>query len=83
MNITTFNELEDFEQFEVLFDKGVLLLDRSDKKYNYLLYQVEGFYIEIKHALNADAIIGLRTFISTNLLQPFLETMEIDIEEIF
>jgi hypothetical protein len=83
MDITAFNALEDFEQFEILFDKGVLLLDRSDNSFSYVLYQVEGFYIEIRHTLDSDAISSLRTFMSTNLLQPYLETMDIDIKELF
>ena len=83
MNITKYNALEEYEQYEILFDCGVLLLDRCDEKHSYLLYQIEDFYVEIRHQLNADAITGLRTFKSTNLLQPFLDTMEIDLTEIF
>jgi hypothetical protein len=79
MNLYAFKALEEFEQFEILFDKGVLLLDRNDKSCSYLLYQVDGFYIEIKHELNHDAISGLRSFGSTDLLEPYLESMEIEI----
>jgi len=83
MNITAFNALEEYEQYEILFDKGVLLLDRNDNIFSYVLYQVEGFYIEIRHKPDSDAICGLRTFISTNLLQPYLEQMDINIKELF
>ena len=83
MNITAFNALEEFEQFEFVFDKGVLLLDRTDNGFSYILYQLEGFYVEIRHTLDSDAITGLRTFTSTNFLQPYLETMEINVTEFF
>jgi hypothetical protein len=79
MNLHAFRALEEFEQYEILFDKGVLLLDRNDSSCSYLLYQVDGFYIEIIHELNQDAISGLRSFSSTDLLGPYLESIEIEI----
>jgi hypothetical protein len=83
MHLETFNSLEEKERFDVLFEKGVLLLDRNENGCSYLLYQVNGFYIEVWHELYSDTIGGLSAFMSTELLQPYLELMDIDIKELF
>jgi hypothetical protein len=82
MNLYSYKALEEYEQFEMLFEKGVLLMDRSDNKYSYVLYQVDSFYVEIKHELCNDAINSLRSFSSPDLLEPYLDIMEIDFTKI-
>ena len=79
MKLKEFKAFEEFEQFGILFDHGVLLLDRTDNYYSYLLYQIDGFYAEIKHQLNADAITGLTSFELIDLPEMYLEEIIITI----
>ena len=71
-----FNQLKREDQFKVLWDKGIFLNDRTDD-YRFALYQIEAFYIEVKYDSLVNEIVGLRTFLSTTPLQPYLEKMTI------
>ena len=78
MDLKAFRALEEEEQFDILLETGVLLLDRNDRNCSYLLYQIGGFYVEVIQKLEDHEISGLRSFSSTDLLQPWLEKIEIE-----
>ena len=79
MDLKAYKALDENEQLEILLETGVLLLDRNDRTCCYLLYQIGGFYVEVTQQLDDYEISGLRPFGSTDLLQPWLEDIKIEI----
>ena len=76
MELHVYKALRTKDQFDILLEVGVLLLDRTDKVCSYLLNQIDGFYVEVGHRLNINEISGLRSFNTTDLLKPYLESIE-------
>jgi len=58
---------------------GVPIADRFDRIYRYLLFQLDAFYIEIAYAVNLNIITSLKAFDNTELLEPYLKEMQIDL----
>ena len=79
MTLSEYNLLEGRQQYDILWDNGTFLGDRFEGKYKYALYQLDGFYAEIKYHYENNSIEGLRAFRNANQLEPYL--MGIDISE--
>ncbi len=78
MTLYQFNLLDKMEQAEVLWDKAVMVSDRSDETYKYVLYQLDNFYVEVKYHIEYNVIHGLRSFSSTGEpLSPYLNKINI------
>lgn len=79
MTLYEFKQLDEMEQAEVVWD-GALIGDRQDDVYNILLYQIDNFYVEVYYHKEHEVIKKLRSFSSTEQLQPYLEKMDLDIK---
>ena len=79
MDLHSYKALDQQDQFDILIEVGVLLLDRIDNACSYLLYQIDGFYVEVGQRLDVNEISGLRSFNSTDLLEPYLESIDINL----
>lgn len=78
MTLYEFNMMDEMEQQEALWDKGVLVAEREDEIYRYKLYQIDAFYIERKYHKEYDVIHGQRTFSSTGEpLAPYLDLIKL------
>ena len=51
---------------------------RISISYNFQLYQIEGFYVEVKYNREENKIAGLKSFISTEQLEPYLRKIKLD-----
>lgn len=71
---------KDIEQSRTLWERGVLLLEKSDGYEKKMLYQMYDLYIEVTWHTHFNVIKKVRTFTSTNDIEPFLE--EIDIKSL-
>ena len=71
MTLYQYNLLGEAEQLERLWNEGVFLMYREQLPLKYGLYQLQSFYIEVKYHSEDNALQGLRTFISTNQLEPY------------
>lgn len=77
MTLFEFQLLSEADQLDILYAHGVYAGKRRQGYQNVLLYQLEGFYVEIfyyKHRCYATAI---RCFRSTSLLDPYLEDIHV------
>jgi hypothetical protein len=72
MTLYQYKTLQEKEQAEVLWDKGVHLGERFDAEHKILLYQIEGFYVEVFYNLKINAIERLISFKSIDRLRPYL-----------
>lgn len=79
MTLYEFNKLNDIEKAEAVWE-GALIGDRSDKRYNVLLYQIDSFYAEVYYDKKRNAIKRIRSFSSTEQLTPYLEKIDLDIK---
>jgi len=73
MTLYQFNSLDEMEQIESVWNKGVLLAERSDETHNYWLYQIDSFYVELSGLKGNPGYNGLKSFLTTELLEPYLD----------
>lgn len=72
-----FNQLEKNEQRLRLLTEGTFLDERSTVRHDVMLYELDGFYIEAYFVKNTNKAAFFKTFTDTNLLEPYLEQMDI------
>jgi hypothetical protein len=78
MNIYTFGHLNEIEQEESIEDEGVFLANRNDGQLMFDLYQIGDFYVEFYYFIDRNnAKVKLRSFVDTDELRPYIETMDI------
>ena len=77
MTLYQFNGLDEMEQIEAIWEKGVTIAIREDQEYRYELVQIDGFYVELKRHKFQDVLIKFRTFNTTTLLEPYLGKINI------
>ena len=66
------------EQFDALSDHGVRLLSRPFAGLEAILYQIDDFYVEVLYDKSEGGFSISRAFITTLLLDPYLQTINID-----
>ena len=80
MTLYEFQTLTEKVQTNILYNRGAYIGKRKENGKIGVLYQLEGFYIEIFYRTYRREIFLLHCFSTTDLLQPYLE--EINIEEL-
>lgn len=78
MTLYQFNLFNETQQAEILWDKGVHLSERKDHIFTYVLYQIDGFYVEVWYHREFNAIQRFRSFSSLNQLDPYLKQVRIE-----
>ena len=76
MTLKQFNKLDEHEQAEVVWDKGVLLADRLSLGFRYLVYQVDSYYVEFRYNIEYNLITGLGAFDDVTELKPYQEQIK-------
>jgi len=76
MTFKQFRNIPDEEKLYLLWDQGVELGNTKRGFYNFKLYQVEGFYMEVKYVL-PDMILQVVCFEDLELLDPYLKEINI------
>jgi hypothetical protein len=77
MTLYQFKEMNEMEQIETVWNKSVLIAERREKTADYLLYQIDSFYVEIKYLKGTRIIRRFISFHTTELLAPYLELIDI------
>jgi hypothetical protein len=73
-----FRSLSETDQLDLLYERGVFIGKRKNGVASVLLYQLEGFYVEVyykKHRRFANKIL---TFTNTAVLDPYLDQIEVE-----
>jgi len=63
MTLSEFTKLEVKDQLEVTWVKGILEDNVAHDKYQYLLYKLEGFFVEITFNSDTDEVVALSGFL--------------------
>jgi hypothetical protein len=77
MTIYQHKVLQEKEQAEVLWEMGVHLGERFDGEHKILLYQIEGFYVEVFYHQEQNKLVRLRSFRSVDQLRSYLERIHV------
>jgi len=77
MHFYDFIQLNETEQIEILWYNGEQIGRRKDEEHLILLYQVEGFYVEVFYHNKERVIKKYMSFECTDLLEAYLEKIDI------
>jgi hypothetical protein len=77
MNLFDFQLLSMHDQVKVLYEQGVYIGKRRNNDYTALLYQLEGFYVEISYRQYRRHIDRIYCSASTSILDPYLEQIDV------
>ena len=78
MTLYDFNGLDVQDQADSLCEHGVFLSERQNDRYIILLYQIDGFYIEVYFNKGKGKIVRFRSFLSPDQLFQYLKKINID-----
>lgn len=76
MTLYQFDQLDELEQWQVVWDKAPIA-KRTDEAHRYDLYAVDGFYVEVRYIMPGNIRDGLRSFQTAGLLEPYLDQFDI------
>lgn len=79
MTLYEFKLLNEFQQAETLWDRGVHIGERQEGLFKIALYQLDAFYVEVLYHTGYNMIQGLRSFSSVGQLEPYLKKINISI----
>jgi len=77
MHFNEFLQLNETEQVELLWYNGEQIGRRKEDDYLILLYQVEGFYVEVFYHKADYVIVKYNPFTKSELLEPYLNEIDI------
>ena len=72
-----FKAFSEDSQSNIIHQRGVLVSTRTTEEYKVLLYQIDGFYVELFYNRIDNSIDKLRSFRSTIPLHPYLNQIDI------
>jgi len=78
MTLYQFNDLDELEQFEELWENGVHIGERQEDKYRIVLYQLHSFYVELFYHIEHNVLHRLRSFSSTEQLDAYLKMFNLN-----
>ena len=81
MTLYQFSVLTENEKTAIVWNEGDFVGDRKENNLSILLYQLQSFYVEVFYFGKENKISRLRSFSSTDQLEPYLG--KIDISELF
>jgi hypothetical protein len=77
MTLKEFNSLDEVDQANEVIN-GIFLDCRMELNFIVLLYDLYSFYVEVYYSSTANHILKLKSFRGTQLLDVYLEEIEID-----
>lgn len=81
MKMREFQSLSEKKKVAILYQHGVYIGKKWDK-YISLLYQLEGFYVEIFYKKYRKHIFKMICSESTSILDPYLEQIPLEVETV-
>ena len=76
MTLYHFNARDETQKADIIWS-GVHLGYRLEGDHNILVYQIDGFYVEVYYHRGFNAIQRFRSFSSVEQLAPYLENIDI------
>ena len=79
MTLYEFNQLSEYQRYDLLSKKSILIAERKHGNYKYFLFQLFSFYVESRLHVRHEDIIGIKSYNFNDLPEPYL--MQIDISD--
>ncbi|MBW6491967.1 MAG: hypothetical protein K0B15_12320 [Lentimicrobium sp.] len=80
MGIYDFNILSNDDKADILWDRGVFMMNRSEDGFDINLYSLDDFFVEAWYNPEANVIEKFRTFKSLNPLEPYLDRIKLNLK---
>ena len=77
MTLYQFNLLNEIQQAEMLWENGVHIGERKKEEHTIVLYQIDGFYVEVFYHRGLNEIKRFRSFSSVDQLMPYTNKISI------
>jgi hypothetical protein len=77
MTFHQFTKLPEDMKAKELWSDGTNVGERTCGRHTLFLYQIHSFYAEVVYDNALNDIIGLRTFMDTALLEPYLKDIQL------
>ena len=77
MTLYQFNLLNEIQQAEMLWENGVHIGEREEGEHTIVLYQIDGFYVEVFYHRGLNEIKRFRSFSSVDQLMPYTDKISI------
>ena len=77
MVLNHFNALPKKAQQEVLLAQGTFLSERADGPFRIMLYQLDGFYVEVHFFNLYNKVAFFSAFDTLEALEPYLEAIDV------
>lgn len=78
MTLYQFNDLDELEQHEAVWNNGVMVGDRIDGVHRIVLYQLFSFYVELYYHMEFNVLRRLRSFSSTDCLDAYINQFNLN-----
>ena len=69
--------MDEVRQIELLWSAGVLIGARQEDFHKVLLYQIDGFYVEVFYQYFQGKMVKIQSFSQTDQLDPYLKSINI------
>jgi hypothetical protein len=77
MTLQRFNALNQQHQQKKLLSRGVYIADRITEDYQALLFELNGFFVEVTYNKQEDEIMNVSSFEDTDELAPYLNDIKL------
>lgn len=77
MTLYEYNELDEAEQHEALWEHGEMVGNRIEGEHKIILYQMFSFYIELYYHMKFNVLRRLRSFSSVECLDVYLQQFDL------
>lgn len=77
MTLFDFKLLDDAAQIDLVYREGVYIGKRRIIDQHVLLYQVEGYYVELFYKKYRHSVVAIKSSAMTEILDPYLEQIEV------
>ncbi|RYD95537.1 MAG: hypothetical protein EOP50_07850 [Sphingobacteriales bacterium] len=78
MTLFDFQLLPQTEQLDLLYEQGTYVGKRKTGAQTCILYQLEGFYVEVIYRQYRRVVDKLHCFRAMSLLDPYLELIDVE-----
>lgn len=77
MTLKQFRSCSAYVQQQMVKHQAVFLLERRSLDWNILLFQLEGFYVEVFYERKAQKVDKLKSFDDVEQLEPYLRKIDV------
>lgn len=78
MSLKQFSRMDKAQQRIYLLTQGTFLAERRTGMYDLMLYELEGFYVEVAFYTRTNKVAFFKTFTNTDSLAPYLSNIDLD-----